>query len=158
MILPVSDDYRRLRAEFRWPVPDSHNIAADICRWADGNGREALVFAEEDGTARRYSFDDLPRLSSRFANVLAADDFRQGDRLAVFLSQSPEIAVGHLAGFKAGVITMPLFVLFGEEVLLFRLADSGAKGVVTDPAGAAKTLSLRDRLPPARTHLGVVRQ
>ena len=146
-MIPPANDYRCLQAEFLWPIPDSYNIAADICRWADGSGREALVFVEEDGTARRYSFDDLHRLSSRFANVLAADGFRRGDRLAVFLSQSPEIAVSHLAGFKAGVITVPLFVLFGEEALLFRLADSGARGVVTDLAGAAKILSLRDRLP-----------
>ena len=140
-------DYDTLAATFRWQIPEFYNIAADICRWADGSGREALVFATDGGPTQRLSFDDLDTLSSRFANVLTADGFTRGDRLAVLLSQSPEIAISHLAGFKSALITVPLFVLFGEEALVFRLANSGAKGVVTDLAGAAKLLPLRDRLP-----------
>jgi len=144
----VVDDYRQLHTEFRWRIPEFYNIGASICRWADGSGREALAFVEENGTAaRRYSFDDLDRLSSRLANALAADGFRRGDRLAVLLSQSPEVAVGHIAGFKAGLVMVPLFVLFGEEALLFRLKDSGAKGIITDAEGAEKILQLRGRLP-----------
>ena len=86
-------------------------------------------------------------LTNRFANALAEDGFQRGDRLAVFMPQSLETAIGHIAAFKSGLISVPLFALFGEEALTFRLADSGAKGVVTDRAGMEKLLPLRDKLP-----------
>ena len=139
--------YEQIRADFRWNVPERFNIGTDICRWADGSGRTALIFVDEAGTQRRYSFDDLDRLSDRFANALVADRLQRGDRLAILLPQSPEVPVGHAAAFKAGLITVPLFVLFGEEALVYRLGNSGARAILTDAEGAAKILSFRDRLP-----------
>ena len=139
--------YEQIRADFRWNVPERFNIGTDICRWADGSGRTALIFVDEAGTQRRYSFDDLDRLSDRFANALVGDRLQRGDRLAILLPQSPEVPVGHAAAFKAGLITVPLFVLFGEEALVYRLGNSGARAILTDAEGAAKILSFRDRLP-----------
>ena len=141
-------DYEQLCREFRWPIPEFYNIGVDVCdRHADGAGRLALIFAEESGAIRRCSFDELRRVTNRFANVLAEHGFQRGDRLAVFMPQSLETAIGHIAAFKSGLISVPLFALFGEEALTFRLADSGAKGVVTDRAGMEKLLPLRDKLP-----------
>ena len=42
---------------------------------------------------------------------------------------------------------MPLFSLFGPEALAYRLADSGARAVITDPDGAGKLVELRSDLP-----------
>lgn len=142
-----SDAWGEHRAGFRWNVPHEFNMAASICRWADGSGRPALIFVDEEGGVERHSFDMLDQASNRFANALSAAGLRTGDRLAVLLSQCPEVAVAHLAGFKAGLITVPLFTLFGEDALEFRLADSAARAVITDMAGAAKIMALRDRLP-----------
>src|ERR1019366_5478517 len=41
----------------------------------------------------------------------------------------------------------PLFTLFGEDALEFRLANSGARAVVTDESGWEKLVKIRDRLP-----------
>ena len=38
----------------------------------------------------------------------------------------------HLAAFRSGLVSVPLFTLFGEDALEFRLANSGAKAIVTD--------------------------
>ena len=60
-------------------------------------------------------------MSSRFANVLKADGLARGDRVAVFLSQSLELPIAHLAAFRSGLVSVPLFTLFGEDALEFRL-------------------------------------
>src|SRR5947199_6482160 len=86
-------------------------------------------------------------LSRRFANVLKADGLARGNRVAVFLSQSLELPIVHLAAFRSGLISVPLFTLFGEDALEFRLADCSAKAVVTDEAGWEKLEKIRDRLP-----------
>ncbi len=88
--------------------------------------------------------------SRRFADVLRAAGLQRGDRVAVFLSQSIELPIVHLAAFRSGLVSVPLFTLFGEDALQFRLADSGARAVVTDEAGWDKLRKIRDRLPELR--------
>ena len=41
-------------------------------------------------------------------------------RVAVFLAQAPETAVAHLAAFRAGFVSVPLFSLFGDDALRMR--------------------------------------
>jgi acetyl-CoA synthetase len=151
-VLSETNDYDQLYRDFRWDIPAQFNIATAACdRHADGSGRLALTVVEEDGRATRTSFDELRALSCRFANVLKADGLAQGDRVAVFLSQSLELPIVHLAAFRAGLVSVPLFTLFGEDALQFRLANSGAKAVVTDAGGFEKLSRIRDRLPELKS-------
>ena len=45
------------------------------------------------------------------------------------------------------MISIPLFALFGEDALEFRLSNSEAKAIVTDEGGWEKLTKIRDRLP-----------
>src|SRR6201995_4606251 len=147
-MLTETDSYEKLYRDFRWDIPARFNIAQACCdRYADGTGRLALIYVDEDGTSARTSFDELADLSRRFANVLESDGLVRGDRVALFLSQSLELLIGHLAAFRAGMISIPLFALFGEDALEFRLANSAAKTLITDAAGWEKLQKIRDRLP-----------
>jgi acetyl-CoA synthetase len=150
MLTPAST-YDELYRDFRWDIPAHFNIATACCdRHADGTGRLALIYLDEDGGATRTSFDQLGEFSRRFANVLKSDGLARGDRVAVFLSQSLELPVAHLAAFRSGLVSIPLFALFGEDALEFRLSNSGAKAVVTDATGWEKLAKIRDRLPELR--------
>jgi len=151
-MLRETSSYDELYRTFRWDIPAHFNIATACCdRHADGTNRLALIYVDEDGTTRHVSFDELERLSCRFANVLKADGLARGDRVAVFLSQSLELPVAHLAAFRAGLISVPLFTLFGEDALQFRLQNSGAKVIVTDESGLEKIANIRDRLPELKS-------
>jgi acetyl-CoA synthetase len=147
-MLAEASNYDDLTRNFRWDIPARFNIATACCdRHADGTGRLALIYVDEDGGAQRTSFDEMQALSRRFANVLKADGLVRGDRVAAFLSQSLELPIVHLAAFRSGLVSVPLFTLFGEDALEFRLANSGAKAVVTDESGWEKLSKIRDRLP-----------
>src|SRR6185312_1095375 len=147
-MLTETDSYDQLTRDFRWDIPGRFNMATACCdRHADGSKRLALIYVDEDGRATRTSFDEMRAFSSRFANVLKADGLTRGDRVAVFLSQSLELPVAHLAAWRAGFVSVPLFTLFGEDALQFRLENSGAKAVVTDEGGWEKLSKIRDRLP-----------
>lgn len=147
-MLTETNDYDKLCREFRWEIPPRFNLATACCdRHADGSGRLALIYVDEDGVSRHTSFDDLASMSRRFANVLAADGLVRGDRIALFLSQSLELPLAHLSAFRAGMISIPLFALFGEDALAFRLANSEAKAIVTDAAGWEKLKLIRGKLP-----------
>ncbi|MEQ9814098.1 MAG: acyl-CoA synthetase [Azospirillaceae bacterium] len=149
---PGSDGYAALVRRFRWRIPARFNIGtAAIDAHADGSGRLALTDIGADGAVRRYSFDDLKRLSNRFANLLVDRGARRGDRVGILLSQGVGAGIAHIAAYKAGLIALPLFTLFGPEALEYRLADSGARFLVTDAENAAKLAPVRDRLPDLET-------
>src|SRR6201994_301360 len=117
-MLIETSSYDELYRDFRWEIPARFNMATACCdRHADGSGRLALIYVDEDGSARHTSFDELADMSWRFANVLVADGLVRGDRVALFLSQSLELPLAHLSAFRAGMISIPLFALFGEEAL-----------------------------------------
>src|ERR1700683_1111485 len=145
-MLTEPTDYDALVRDFRWDIPARLNLATACCdRHADGAGRLALIYVDEDGSASRTSFDDISEMSRRFANVLKADGLVRGDRVAVFLSQSLELPVAHLAAFCSGMVAVPLFALFGEDALEFRLSNSGAKAIVTDETGWDQIAKSRGR-------------
>jgi len=143
--------YEEARARHVWKIPADYNIARDICdRHADGTGRRALVWEGEDEAGATYSFDDLKRLSDRLAGGLRALGVEAGDRVALMLPQSPEHAVAHLAVFKLGAVSVPLSRLFGIEALRYRLADSGARVLLTDGEHVDRALEVLNDLPELR--------
>jgi acetyl-CoA synthetase len=136
---------------FEWGIPERYNIGVDTCdKWADGSGRLALIFEDAEGQVTRYTFDELKTLSDRFANVLLARGAQRGDRVAVLLPQAPETAIAHLAIYKAGLVAVPLFALFGVDAIEHRLGDSGTVALVTDTQGFGKLAEIRAALPALR--------
>lgn len=142
-------DWETLRRDFKWPALENFNIAQAVCeKWAaSAPDRVALIHPREGMDAKTYSFGELSRLSSKLASVLKHGGFEQGDRLAVLLPQVPETLLAHLATYKLGGIMVPLFTLFGEDGLKFRLKDAGAKVVITDRANLQKVLNIAPELP-----------
>src|SRR5438445_5093731 len=147
-MLTEAKTYDELTRNFRWDVPARFNMAEACCdRHADGTGRLALIYVDENGATTRTTFDEVAEQSRRFANVWRTDGLARGDGVAVFLSQSLELPIAHMAAFRSGMISIPLFALFGEDALEFRLSNSQARAIVTDEAGWEKLTKVRDRLP-----------
>lgn len=151
LIAPAAS-WEAMRAGFRWPRLRRFNIAEVCCdAWARAApDRLALRYVRPDGEVRDYAYGQLARASRRLGNAFAAHGIARGDRVAVLLPQTPETALTHLAAYRLGAVAVPLFTLFGEDGLLFRLADSGARAIVTDAANLPKILAIRERLPELR--------
>ncbi|MQX38191.1 acyl-CoA synthetase [Roseospira navarrensis] len=154
---PDALSYDEMSARFAWAVPARYNMGVDVCdrhcQGPDGGTATAIIEEGPDGSVRRYSFADLRAASSRLANALAARGVGPGDRVAVLLGQQWETAVAHVATWRLGAISVPLFTLFGLDALSFRLADSGAVALVTDAAQAERIADLLPDLPTLRTVL-----
>ncbi|WP_209010948.1 acyl-CoA synthetase [Labrenzia sp. PHM005] len=153
MLLPEATSYEELTKNFSWQIPERFNIGVAVCdAWADKDPRrEALIYAEEGAPATSYSYGALKRLSNQLANLLKSRGIQQGDRVGILMPQRPETAFAHIAALKLGGISIPLFTLFGEEALEYRLKDSGAKAVITDESGAAKIEKIHGSLPELTT-------
>ncbi len=145
---PRNLDYETLFERFSWDLPRTYNIGVDVCdRHARDKGRLALIHDHGDGTAQKWTFWELKRASDRFANALRSLGVERGDRVAVLLSQSPELPLAHAAAYKLGAVIVPLFALFGEEALRMRLEDSKARVIVTDANHYEVAATLHEELP-----------
>jgi acetyl-CoA synthetase len=147
-MLPLIRDYDRLSAGFRWSIPTYYNIGVDVCeRWAErAPERPAILTYTPAGSLAVTTYGALQRQSNRLANALSALGIRRGDRVAILLPQTPEVAVCHVAVYKLGAIALPLAALFGTDALEFRLSDAGATALLTDAAGLAKVKQISPRL------------
>lgn len=151
-MIPRADDYATVYARFRWNVPERYNMAHDACdRHAADPGRVALVVEGEEGGTREWTFHQIQQLANRCANLLEACGVEPGDRVSILLGQAVETAIANLACFKCGAVSMPLFTRFGLEDLEFRLADGGARVLVTDTGNFARLAPALDRLPHLET-------
>ncbi|MCS7069034.1 MAG: AMP-binding protein [Meiothermus sp.] len=122
-----------LAQQFRWEVPAFYNIAEATVTQAAARcpGRVALVEPQLD---RKTTFAELEALSNRLANALQARGVQPGERVGLWMGQSLELALAHLAVYKLGAIALPLSVLFGEDALLYRLEHAGARLLIADRA------------------------
>jgi len=153
-MLKSGQSYDEVYNSFQWEVPEFYNIGVDICdKWARQRYRLALIYQDQKGQVAKYTFWDLKRLSNRLANGLKSAGIKPGDRIGLLLPQCPETAISHIAAFKIGAISLPLFTLFGTDALEYRLANSQARAVVTDAANLPKIWEIRQNLPNLQTIL-----
>ncbi|MEK6215850.1 MAG: AMP-binding protein [Boseongicola sp.] len=144
------DDLRTLPAgnwdavvrDFRWRVPPDFSIAHACCdAWATRDpDRAAIIDIADNGAREVWNFGRLSDASNRLAATMRGYGVGKGDRVAILLSQSPEVMVAHFAAMKLGAIVLPLFTLFGQDALAYRLGDSGAVLAVTDAANLDKLM------------------
>jgi acetyl-CoA synthetase len=156
-VLPRVKDYASLYRQYRWQVPARYNIGIDVCdRWAAREPeRLAILHVRADGRDEQITYGWLRETSNRLANVLRAHGIVRGDRVAILLPQSPEVAAIHIAIYKLGGVALPLAVLFGNEALSYRLQNSGAAALITNIRGAERVDEIRKDLPAIRLLLSL---
>lgn len=110
-------------------------------------GKVAMRWLSPTLEQRDYTFDDLDRATSKFGNVLLQLGLTPGDIFFTFLPKMPEQFVAFLGALKVQVVAGTLFSNFGEEAILDRVGDAGAKGLITKKSFLKKISRIRDRLP-----------
>ncbi|MFI6903751.1 class I adenylate-forming enzyme family protein [Nonomuraea sp. NPDC050394] len=75
----------------------------------------------------------LAARARRVCGGFVAAGVRPGDRVAVMMATSPDVAIVYQALWAAGAVVTPIVFLVGPEELRHILADSGAVAVVTSP-------------------------
>jgi len=113
---------------------------------------------------RQVSFRELEERSARCRGALSALGVKPGDRVALVMSDCPEMMIAMLGAMGAGAIVVPCSTMLKPAELEYMLQDSGAKLVIVTPehldnAKAAKASrivvapdefnALLDKAPPA---------
>ena len=128
-----------------WFVGGKVNIAWNcVHRWAQRRPEaRAAVSLGEDGERRESTFAELSREVTRLAEALERLGVEVGDRVAIFLPMSQEVAIASHACAHIGAIQVPIFSGFAAPAVAQRLQASEAKVVIT-----TRTSSRRGREVP----------
>jgi acetyl-CoA synthetase len=136
--------YQQLYASFRWNIPARYNIASDVCdRHAAEPDKIALVGEAPDGKVWRMTFRDVQRKANQLANFLLSIGLTKGDRVMLLLGQNPWTAIAHVACWKAGLVSVPVSILFAADAVAFRLGHVAARVVITDLANLPTAVRAR---------------
>jgi acetyl-CoA synthetase len=117
-----------------WFVGGKVNIAWNcVHRWARGGRANAVaaVFAGEDGSRREVTFAEMSDAVTRLAEALVALGVAPGDRVAIFMPMSPEVAIASHACAHIGAVQVPIFSGFAAPAIAQRLRDSEARVLIT---------------------------
>ena len=137
-MLPRGVPFDVLAGTFEWNLPARLNMATQVCDdlARDAPGAPAIVDLSS-GAATVVSRAEFRDMSDRLALELSRRGVGRGDRVGVLRGQDPWCLAAHVAAWKLGAVSVPLFKLFRHDALTSRLGDSGAALVVTDEEGAA---------------------
>jgi len=112
--------------------PDDFNFAYDV---VDEMGRiapdqRAMIWCDDEGNERIFSFRDMSEYSSRAANYLSSLGIGKGDTVLVILKRHYQFWFTILALHKLGAVIVPATNLLTEKDIVYRCDSAGIKAVV----------------------------
>ena len=93
--------------------------------------KTALIWEGEPGEIRRLTYAELHTEVQRFANALKSLGIQKGDRVAVYMGMTPELAIALLACARIGAVHSVIFGGFAANAIADRVADAGCVAIIT---------------------------
>jgi acetyl-CoA synthetase len=118
----------------RWFVGGKMNLCYNcVDRHALGDRKDkvAILWESEPGEARTLTYGELYLEVQKFANVLKGLGVRKGDRVAVYMGMTPELAIALLACARIGAVHSVIFGGFAANALVDRINDASCVALIT---------------------------
>jgi acetyl-CoA synthetase len=118
----------------RWFVGGKINLCyncVDRHALSDKKDKVAILWEGEPGETRTLTYGELYLEVQKFANVLKGLGVRKGDRVAVYMGMTPELAIALLACARIGAVHSVIFGGFASNALVDRINDASCVAVVT---------------------------
>jgi acetyl-CoA synthetase len=119
---------------FRWFIGGETNLsysALDYHVKRGWGGHTALVYLNERGERRVYTYAQLLHEVERVAAALRGMGIHKGDRITIYMPTFPEAIMLMLAAVRIGAIHMVVFAGFGAQALNDRVQASGSRLLFT---------------------------
>ncbi|MEE8499445.1 MAG: AMP-binding protein, partial [Kiloniellales bacterium] len=125
-------DYEASYGAHRLVVPERFNFGRDVVDvFAEDPRRLALIWCNDRGEERRFSFAEIRARSNQVANWLAERGVAKGERVVVMLPRVPEWQIAMVACLKLGAVPIPCITMLTARDVGYRVAHSGAVAAIT---------------------------
>ena len=124
------DDFRK---NFEIIVPDNFNFGYDVVdEWARTDpDKLALLWTNDEGAERRYTFADIKRKSDQVASFYQSLGIGRGDCVMMMLKRRAEFWFSIVALHKLGAVAIPATHLLTPKDLVYRANSAGIKMIVS---------------------------
>jgi len=132
--LPWSRVFETDPPEFKWFSGGRTNLCYNcLDRHVESGrgGHAALIYENERGERRVFTYHELWIQVKRVAAALRGLGVRRGDRVAIYMPTMPEAIIAMLACVRIGAIHLVVFAGFGSGALSERIRLAGAKVLLT---------------------------
>ena len=116
----------QLDGRYRAPPPEKRPLYSLLTDSARQHPRNTCIHYQ----GRSFTYAQVDELSSRFASGLVSLGLKPGDRVAIFLPNTPQLVFAYFGVLKSGGVVVMCNPVYKERELEFQLRDSGAEIVV----------------------------
>ena len=126
------DSYDDFIKNFKINIPDDFNFGFDIVDgWAQIEpDKLALLWCDDHGGEKKFTFDDLSKLSNKAANYFSELGIKKGDVVMCVLRQRYEYWITAIALCKLGAVIIPATMQLTSKDIVYRANAAKIKAIV----------------------------
>ena len=146
------EDFEDFKANYELIVPEDFNFAYDIVDgWAATDpDKRALLWTNDKGESRSYTFGELKEISDRVAGFFTSIGICKGDMVMAILKRRVEFWFTILALHKIGAVIIPATHLLTKKDIIYRNNAADVKAIIC--VGEEPILgAINDALPESPT-------
>lgn len=127
------ESYEDFKANYKVNLPDNFNFAYDVMdAWAcEAPDKTAMVWCNDNGEEKIFTFQDFKRLSDKAANVFKKQGIHKGDIVMLILKRRWHYWVCTLALEKLGAVSIPATVQLTKKDIIYRNNAASIKMIVS---------------------------
>jgi acetyl-CoA synthetase len=129
------DSYEDFKDNFKINVPDNFNFAYDVVDTyaAEQPHKKALVWCNDAGEEKIFTFKDLEYFSKKTANLLKKFGIRKGDNVMLMLKSRYEFWFCLLALHRIGAVAVPATHMLTKKDVVYRVERANINTVICAP-------------------------
>ncbi len=124
--------YEDFKENYKVKTPGDFNFGFDIVDgWAEEKGdNRALLWCDDDGNEKCFTFADMKRLSAKAANFFSEKGLKKGDVAMLILRRRWEYWVAAVGLMKLGVTFIPGTLQLTKKDITYRANAAGVSAIV----------------------------
>lgn len=117
---------------FEFIIPENFNFAYDVMdEWAELTpDRLALLWCNDKGEERRFTFADIRRETNKVATYLLSIGIKKGDFVMLILKRRYQFWLTMLALHKIGAVAIPATFLLTKKDIVYRVKSADIHSII----------------------------
>lgn len=126
------DSYEDFKANYKVNIPENFNFGFDVVdAWAEADeNKKALVWCNDHGEEKIFTFSDISRLSNKTANYFRSLGIKKGDVVMMILRRRWEYWICATALHKIGAVLIPGSLQLTKKDIIYRGNSAEVKAII----------------------------
>lgn len=126
------DSYEDFKANYKVNIPEDFNFGFDVVdAWAEADkNKKALVWCNDHGEEKTFTFSDISRLSNKTANYFRSLGIKKGNVVMMILRRRWEYWICATALHKVGAVLIPGSLQLTKKDIVYRGNSAEVKAII----------------------------